>query len=80
MIKVNVRLFASLREHVSDYDPDRGIDVEMEDGSTLEALVQNLRLPKNEASVIFINGALKKMTDPMNDQDLIKIFSPLSGG
>lgn len=79
-MKVNVRLFASLREYVVDYDPGKGVDVEMEEGSTVEALIQTLRLPQNEASVIFINGALKKTTDPMNDQDLIKIFSPLSGG
>ncbi|MDI7260158.1 MAG: MoaD/ThiS family protein [Thermodesulfobacteriota bacterium] len=60
--------------------PEKGIDLEMNEGSTIEKLIQILRLPQNEARVIFINGLLKKTKDLIKDGDQISIFTPIGGG
>ena len=79
-IHVNVRLFATLRRFYPDYDPEKGMDVKVEEGSTIEKLIQFLRLPENEARVILINGKSKMTTDTIKDGDRINIFTPLGGG
>ncbi len=79
-IRVNVRLFATLRRFHPDYDPEKGIDVKVEEGSTIDKLIQVLQLPENEARVILINGKSKMTTDTIRDGDRINIFTPLGGG
>lgn len=80
LIKVNVKLFATLRRYIPDYDPDKGIDVELNEGSTVEDLIHALHLSKNEARVIIVNGISKKLTDLINNQDQVNIFTPITGG
>jgi sulfur carrier protein ThiS len=80
LIKVNVKLFATLRRHFPDYNPDKGVDVEMNEGSTVEDLLHTLHLSQNEARVIIVNGIPKKINDPINNQDQVNIFTPISGG
>jgi len=80
LIRVNVKLFAALRNHFPDYDPNKGIDVEMNEGSTSEDLIRMLHLSQNEAGVIIVNGNSKRITDRINDRDQVNIFTPISGG
>jgi len=79
-IQVKVKLFATLRRFFPDYDPEKGIDVRIEEGSSIENLIQTLQLPQNEARVILINGISKKTADIVKDGDLVNIFTPLGGG
>ena len=75
-----MKLFAALRNHFLDYDPNKGIDVEMNEGSTSEDLIRALHLSQNEAGVIIVNGISKRTTDRMNDRDQVNIFTPIFGG
>ena len=80
MIRVNVKLFAALRNHFPGYDPNKGIDVEMNEGSTNEDLIRALHLSQNEAGVIVVNGISKRITERINDRDQVNIFTPIFGG
>jgi molybdopterin converting factor small subunit len=79
-IRVKVKLFATLRRYFPGYDPEKGIDAKVEDGSTIENLIRTLNLPANEARVILISGISKKPTDVVKDGDQVNIFTPLGGG
>ena len=79
-IRVNVRLFATLRRFFPHYDPEKGIEVKVAEGSTVEGLIQTLQLPKDEARVILINGKSKNLMDTIMDGDQVNIFTPLGGG
>ena len=79
-IRVNVRLFATLRRFFPDYNPEKGMDIKVEEGSTIENLIQSLQLPEKEAKVILINGKSKKTSDVITDGDQINIFTPIGGG
>ncbi|RPJ03767.1 MAG: MoaD/ThiS family protein [Deltaproteobacteria bacterium] len=80
MIHVKVKLFATLRRFFPGYDPEKGIDLSLEKGSTVEDLIRTLQLPQNEARVIIINGLSKQMTDLVEDGDQVSVFTPLGGG
>ena len=75
-----MKLFVTLRKYIPDYDPEKGIDVDINEGSTINDLIETLGLPRKEASVIFINGISQKTTDHIKDGRQIKIFTPLAGG
>ena len=77
---MNVRLFATLRRFFPDYNPEKGMDIKVEEGSTIENLIQSLQLPEKEARVILINGKSKKTSDVITDGDQINIFTPIGGG
>jgi molybdopterin converting factor small subunit len=79
-IRVSVRLFATLRRFFPDYNPDKGIELDVVEGTTVESLIQTLRLPPNEARVVLINGISKKPTDPVKEGDQVSLFTPLGGG
>ena len=79
-IRVNVRLFATLRRFFPDYDPEKGIEVKVDQGSTVKNLIQTLQLPENEARVILINGKSKNLTDVIADGDQVNLFTPIGGG
>jgi len=79
-IRINVKVFATLRRFFPGYDTEKGIDVTLEEGATIEHLIQTLQLPPNEARVILINGLSKKMTDRITEGDQINIFAPMGGG
>lgn len=80
LITVNVKLFATLRRYIPDYDPDKGIDVVLNEGSSLKGLIHALCLSRNEARVIIVNGMPRKMTDLINNGDQVSIFTPIIGG
>jgi len=80
LVRVNVKLFATLTRHFPDYDPKKGIEVEMNEGGTVEDLLHTLNLSKNEAKNVFINGISKKITDRIQDRDQVKIFTLIVGG
>jgi len=79
-IRVHVRLFATLRRFFPDYDPEKGIELKVKEGSTVQDLIQTLQLPEKEARVVLINGMSKKNTDMLTDGDQVSLFTPLGGG
>ncbi len=79
-IRVNVRLFATLRRFFPGYNSEKGMDIKVEEGSTIENLIRSLQLPEKEAKVILINGKSKKTSDVITDGDQINIFTPIGGG
>lgn len=79
-IRINVKVFATLRRFFPDYDPEKGIDVTIKEGATIEHLIQTLQLPPDEARVFLVKGLSKKMTDRIMDGDQINIFAPMGGG
>lgn len=80
LIKINVRLFATLRKYVPNYDPEQGMNVEMNEGSTVKDLVHLLHLSQSEAKIIVVNGVPKKTADLIHDGDQVNIFTPITGG
>lgn len=79
-IRITVKVFGTLRKYVPDYDHEKGIKLDILEGSTLGDLIYILRLPPNEARLIFVKGISKKITDTLRDLDEVSIFLPIAGG
>lgn len=75
MIRVKVRLFATLREN-----RDKEIIIELPDGATLLDVIEHLNIPKEQASLLLINGKFAKFDEALKDNDTVSIFPPIGGG
>ena len=79
-MKLTVKLSTTLRDHVSDYVPETGLQVEMPQGSTVAQLARHLGLPLQDIKIVMVNGRQHKVNDPMRDGDRIAYFPAVGGG
>jgi|WetSurMetagenome_2_1015567.scaffolds.fasta_scaffold826336_1 molybdopterin converting factor small subunit len=79
-IRVKVKLFGTLRKYAPGYDQEKGLDVTLAEGETVQNLLDTLGIPEDEARLFFIGGAIKKLTDRLHDGDEISLFLPMAGG
>ena len=79
-MKLTVKLSTTLRDHVPDYVPETGLQVEMPQGSTVAQLAQHLGLPLQDIKIVMINGRQRKAGDLLRDGDRIAFFPAVGGG
>lgn len=79
-IRVKAKLFGTLRKYAPGYDHQKGLDVTLSEGETIQNLLKLLGIPQDEARLFFIGGGIKQVTDALNDDDEISLFLPIAGG
>lgn len=80
MVRVRVKLFATLRRYYPELGVGEGMDVELPDGATVGQLVNHLGLPADHVRVVFINGIARDESYPLSDGDEVGMFPPVGGG
>lgn len=84
-MKIEVRLFASLREKLPEAPRGRG-SVELPSGATLWDLLEHLDIPSEMASMVLVNGLpvprdrAARKARRVEPGDTVAIFPPLAGG
>jgi molybdopterin converting factor small subunit len=84
-VKVQVRLFAGLRDKLPDAVRGRA-DLDLPDDTSLQALLDRLEIHEKQAQMVLVNG-VQTSRDPSEREALgllegddIAIFPPLAGG
>ena len=77
---VDVKLFATLRRHYPHLRVGEPMPVELPEGATVGALVEQLRLPANQVKVMFVNAVVRTKEYTLKDGDEVGIFPPVGGG
>lgn len=79
-MKVNVKLFSSLRQYCPDYDPSMGMDVEMPSPASVGDLLERLDIPQKKVPVVSCEGRILKQDEKLKDGSALQIFQPVAGG
>ena len=79
-MKVQVRLFGTLRQGFPDYQPSQGIEVEIPEGVTVRELIDRLGLSESPGAVVIAEGRILKEGDIIRDGVLINVMQAISGG
>lgn len=74
-MKITVKLFATLRQGRFDIDT-----FELPSGTTVGEIVEQLRIPEREVTLIFINGRHGDVTSEVHNGDTVALFPPVGGG
>lgn len=78
---VNVKLFATLRRYGPGNDVlGDSFPVLVDDSSTVTVLLEKLKIPKDQAKIVMINGTISKIQEKLQDKDVVAIFPPVGGG
>jgi molybdopterin converting factor small subunit len=78
-MRVRVKLFATLAGYFGDATPGTPFEIEVPEGTALANLVNQLRLPREEVKLFFVNGRARPIDWPLEPNDEVGIF-PLVGG
>jgi molybdopterin converting factor small subunit len=74
-MKVNVKLFASLRT----FGPDEQV-LELPDQTTIDEVVQLLKIPATIRLLRIVNGEHRPADHQLQDNDDLALFPPIAGG
>ena len=79
-MKIELRLYASLAAFMPEQTGGRSLTMEVSDGTTIRDLLQQLKVPKKEIKVIFLNGVHANDGDILKEGDRVGIFPAVAGG
>lgn len=74
-MQIHVSCFATL----SRYTPPEG-RLEVEEGATLQEVIDLLSIPREEVRITFINGRNSEKTAGLKANDRVGIFPAIGGG
>jgi sulfur carrier protein ThiS len=80
LIEVEVRLYATLRRYHPRLAPSEPLTVQLDDGATLEDLLDELNIPREEVKVTFVNGRRKNARCLLRNEHRVGVFPPVGGG
>jgi molybdopterin synthase sulfur carrier subunit len=80
MMRVQVKLFASLTRFAGNARSGTPVEVDLPDSATLADLCQLLRLPADEVKITFVNGRTQAEDWRLQPGDEVGIFPPIGGG
>jgi molybdopterin converting factor small subunit len=73
---VQIKLFAGLQQ----FAPPSSDSYLIEPGINIENLLEQLKIPREKAKLIFINGVKAEYTATLQGGERIGIFPPVGGG
>ena len=79
-MNLEVELFYDLVKYLPPGSKNRKCSISMEDGSTIQELVNKLGLPSEMPKIILVNGIRPQNGIKLHEGDVIAIFPPIAGG
>jgi len=81
VIRVEARLYATLRKYHPEGKAGEALIYELAKGTTLQKLLENeLGVPPDEVKTVFVNGISQSFDHVLADGDRIGIFPAVAGG
>ena len=77
-MKVLVELYVNLKKYAPA--DDSSFEIQLEPGATVKTVLEVLKIPAEEKTVILVNGRNADESDTLKEKDAVTIYSPISGG
>lgn len=77
-MKVQVDLYVNLKKYAPA--DDSSFEIQLESGATINTVLEVLKIPAEEKTVVLVNGRNADESDPLKENDIITLYSPISGG
>jgi molybdopterin converting factor small subunit len=79
-MKVTVKLFAYLRDHLPDGCQGNACSRELDRGATVGGVLDALQIPKDISLLVFRNATHAGRDEILEDGDVLAVFPPIAGG
>ena len=79
-MKVELNLYASLKRYLPEETGGKSLPMELQEGTTVKELLDQLKLPSKAVKVVFLNGVHASGRETLKDGDRLGVFPPVAGG
>jgi len=79
-MKIEVALFATLSKYLPPGAQNRRAVIEVEDGSTVRDVLNQLGVPAELPNILLVNGRQAPETTVLKAGETLSVFPPLAGG
>ena len=80
-MKIELKLYASLGKYMPQVQLEKKPGyLEIQEGTTVKALLEELKVPLETVKLIFVNGVHAKDDDVLKEGDRLGVFPPVAGG
>jgi molybdopterin synthase sulfur carrier subunit len=80
-MKIELRLFASLRKKLPPGSPRGKCDLDLPEGTTVGDVLAQMGIPPKSAHIILVDGDHDRDFDRvLHDGEVLSIFPPVAGG
>ncbi|MFO8058562.1 MAG: MoaD/ThiS family protein [bacterium] len=79
-MKVTVKLFASLREHLPEGSRDGACELSLPEGDTVKGALSRLGVPEDIKLVLLLNSRHAGYDTVLSEGDVLSVFPPIAGG
>lgn len=80
MIRIEVRLYATLQKYVPDAPAGSPLPVTLREGTSLGELLATFGIPPSAVQLVFVNGVARGLEHPLRNADRVALFPPVGGG
>lgn len=80
MARVEVRLFATLRQYAPQQGLGEALQMDVSGETTVADMIDRLQIPEKEVKRIFVNYRAVLPTHVLQDGDRVSIFPLVAGG
>lgn len=77
---LQIMLAANLRRYIPTYDPATGYSLEVEPGTDIRSVADQLGIPGEEVKLIMVNGIGAKWETVLQGNERLALFPPVGGG
>ncbi len=75
-----MKLYATLSKYLPDTEFGEEEIIQVSEGKTIENVLEQLHIPKEDAKIIFVNRLHQTLDYELQNNDLLVIFPPVGGG
>lgn len=79
-MSLHVFVYATLRRHLPDYDPYRGLTLPVPPGTSVVQVLAQLGLPPEEVTIILVDGVQRSTDHALQGDERLGLFPQVGGG
>jgi len=81
-MKIEIKLFATLKKYLPPDADGSSATIEVKNGLTVGGLIEHLKIPKELAQLVLVNGVNIEgdYGRKLQEEDTVSIFPPVAGG
>jgi sulfur carrier protein ThiS len=79
-MNIKVKLFGGLKKNIPEYKSDKGIELQLPEGSTVADVIALLKIPNPRAATAIMDGRVLKMEEKIAAGSMVNLFHVMYGG
>ena len=79
-MSLKILLSSSLRKFVPGYDPEKGVELSIEENTPVSEVCEKLRIPAKEIKIIMVDGRGRSPDYRLSGNERVGLFPPVGGG